>query len=555
MITQNITLYCKKYSVPPVVHAVQNDTNREVAALLGDLTLTGSMTAELSVFRSDGTHYDGTATINTGTNTVTAEIDQALTQAGKQRCQIKVTESDGTGSTFIFIIDAQPDTSGVSVEQDGWSAQKIMDDIEALETGKQDKLTAGDGISIEDATISVDSDDTLTSETKPAQAAAVGEALEAMDYSKAPVIVDTTDGPIASFPDGADNYPMRSVVADINPVQAGTGDPSPDNVRPITGHTEVNIQQTGKNILPMPITSGSYDNNVSITVNEDKSFYISKPSSSGWTSIYLAQNYLLKAGTYSLIEDDDNNTNTAINIYKAGTTTSVTNTRYNKNRSFTLDADELVDINYSRAGEASNVLTKLMLFIGGTHTADEYIPFNSNIYEILLGRTVYGGTLDAIIGKLMDNMSSVDMGTLSWEKDTTSLNYPVFKTAFGQDPPGRKPGSTNFLCSNYKNTEDSRGSLNTNNNSMATWNTSNSGIVAVRDDSLSSLTADQFKTAMNGVQLVYELATPIEYDLTPEEIRSLLGTNNIWHDANGDTEATYCADTKRYIQKVISQLA
>ena len=57
------------------------------------------------------------------------------------------------------------------------------------------------------------------------------------------------------------------------------------------------------------------------------------------------------------------------------------------------------------------------------------------------------------------------------------------------------------------------------------------------------------------MQIIYEMPEPTEYDLMSGEIRSLLGTNNIWHDANGDTEATYCADTKRYIQKVISQLA
>jgi phage-related protein len=40
--------------------------------------------------------------------------------------------------------------------------------------------------------------------------------------------------------------------------------------------------------------------------------------------------------------------------------------------------------------------------------------------------------------------------------------------------------------------------------------------------------ASDFKTAMNGVQLVYELATPQTIQLTPTEVKTLLGENNIF---------------------------
>lgn len=58
---------------------------------------------------------------------------------------------------------------------------------------------------------------------------------------------------------------------------------------------------------------------------------------------------------------------------------------------------------------------------------------------------------------------------------------------------------------------------------------------------------------MSGVHLVYELATPITYDLTSLEVLELLkGTNNIWADT-GDTSVTYRADTKLYIDNKITQ--
>jgi hypothetical protein len=45
---------------------------------------------------------------------------------------------------------------------------------------------------------------------------------------------------IASFSDGEDMV-MPSLKVAIEPIQEGSGDPSPENVRPISGHTEANV--------------------------------------------------------------------------------------------------------------------------------------------------------------------------------------------------------------------------------------------------------------------------------------------------------------------------
>ena len=60
-------------------------------------------------------------------------------------------------------------------------------------------------------------------------------------------------------------------------------------------------------------------------------------------------------------------------------------------------------------------------------------------------------------------------------------------------------------------------------------------------------------TPTTGAQVVYELATPVTYQLTPQEVSTLLGQNNIWADA-GDTSVTYKADTKLYIDKKFTEL-
>lgn len=63
----------------------------------------------------------------------------------------------------------------------------------------------------------------------------------------------------------------------------------------------------------------------------------------------------------------------------------------------------------------------------------------------------------------------------------------------------------------------------------------------------------EWKALALDVQVVLPLATPITYHLTPQEITTLLGQNNIWADT-GDMSVTYRADTKLYIDKKFTEL-
>ena len=54
----------------------------------------------------------------------------------------------------------------------------------------------------------------------------------------------------------------------------------------------------------------------------------------------------------------------------------------------------------------------------------------------------------------------------------------------------------------------------------------------------------------NPLQVVYPLATPQTIQLTPTEVRTLLGTNNVWSD--GDVVVVYSADTALWIEKKLN---
>lgn len=70
-------------------------------------------------------------------------------------------------------------------------------------------------------------------------------------------------GAIASFADGSAN-PLKSLAVDINPVQAGSGTPAPDNVRPISGRNSVEV--TVADDTTDPTTEETYEITLGQTV-------------------------------------------------------------------------------------------------------------------------------------------------------------------------------------------------------------------------------------------------------------------------------------------------
>jgi len=58
------------------------------------------------------------------------------------------------------------------------------------------------------------------------------------------LVSESASGSVASFSDGADGIPVKSLKVSIEPVQLGSGDPSPTNVRPISGHTSATVTRT-----------------------------------------------------------------------------------------------------------------------------------------------------------------------------------------------------------------------------------------------------------------------------------------------------------------------
>ena len=54
-------------------------------------------------------------------------------------------------------------------------------------------------------------------------------------------------------------------------------------------------------------------------------------------------------------------------------------------------------------------------------------------------------------------------------------------------------------------------------------------------------------TPTTGAQVVYPLTTPVTYQLTPTQVRALVGVNNVFNDTNGNTEVKFKDSIQHYI--------
>lgn len=131
---------------------------------------------------------------------------------------------------------------------------------------------------------------------------------------------------------------------------------------------------------------------------------------------------------------------------------------------------------------------------------------------------VYGGTVDVVSGVLTVDRVSVDLEsltwvTLSWGKRSASLQG-VAKT------PSSNAQVANLLAEKY---------------ATQSYESSASNGVSLSVDGYLAVTTTDAPTG----QLVYELATPIEISLTPQQMQTLSGQNNIWSNTNGGMYLVY----------------
>ena len=323
--------------------------------------------------------------------------------------------------------------------------------------------------------------------------------------------------PIVTFDASAADMPLKQVVVDIEPVQAGSGDPSPDNVRPISGWTGCNVARAGMNIWNEEWERGAYNQTTGA-----KQFSDNAIRSKDYISVCPNTTYFACSPA-------------AMRIFTYDASQSFLGTFTNQNDTFTTGAN----VHY------------ITFNLGGVKTYENNISFNypstDHDYHAYVGRvypiafpseagTVYGGTLTTNSdgsGELAVEKASVDMSTLSWSF-VSAQNFFVVTPLNIQQPVSSYDEIISSCYKSFAGKTDSE---------MATAETgiyvSSNGKLKLKDTRYSSVS--ELKTGVSGQTLVYPIDIPDKISLTGiPEITILLGTNNIWADC-GDISVTYGA--------------
>lgn len=174
----------------------------------------------------------------------------------------------------------------------------------------------------------------------------------------------------------------------FSPKQAGTGDPSPENVRPISGYDDVTVNVRGKNLFNI----SKIENNYQITNNGDGSLTISTGSGTSAAQTRKTLRELcdgITPGTYTINAESTGSDKIVytkvIGRWAFGTSKTLT--------------DEMLDSElyfYASGVGTTATVSNIQLELGSTPTP--YEPYQGDTYDISLPETIYGGTVDAVTG-------------------------------------------------------------------------------------------------------------------------------------------------------------
>lgn len=413
-------------------------------------------------------------------------------------------------------------------------------------------------------------DTTLTRTGQAADAKTVGDAIANEDKKAlAAFATDTASGPIAHFEDGADNIPMKDVLVHIEPVQAGSGDPSPTNVRAISGWTAAKVMRCGKNLAEPAFESATKDGITAVrqsdgsyvfngTATRETNFFLGSTDGNTVTIPIPRNTPLVISGC----PDGGGGSTWRLVAWYYNGGTYLNRSTQDVGSGGTINDAEADGIRFAmqikNGATCENLVFKSMLRLA-SDTDSTYEPYSGNIYSITFpteAGTVYGGTLDVATGTLTvthklytfdgsENWTAGNYG-LRYEFNLTGLPDYIKTWASG----GRGLSNLGIYDSTSYNTPDKNYITSRTNVGASAIGVKNHVLVV---PSSVATTVEELKAFLANTpeQWYAPLQTPQTYQLTPQEITSLLGENNLWADT-GDSDVEYRADTKMYVDAKVA---
>lgn len=359
------------------------------------------------------------------------------------------------------------------------------------------------------------------------------DRVDAVMDVKANALSATAAGNPVQF--SPDEHSIIKPVLTLLPVQSGSGDPSPENIRPITGWTGAELGRAGKNLWSGDISAKSA---TAVYTFQDGTATFSRDY--GRVQGFILSKEKFRKGTYCISFDyshegvcdlelrisdepfaDDLSKSTKIDTWY-----SSENVRY----TFTLEKDSFIGF-VTNASGVNITLANMQLEFGSIPTAFE--PYQGDTFTLNFGQTIYGGTLDWNKGEMVVNTGFAAFdGSENWVVFTYADGRQSFYTSGSNALPGIMPGTYIYvpgICSWSPSVDGYiTDILRTDVDSAA---------IEIKPDVLSKWgigDLDTFKArlAANHMQIAYKLANPITIRLTPQQITALAGVNTVYGDAD-----------------------
>ncbi len=335
--------------------------------------------------------------------------------------------------------------------------------------------------------------------------------------------------------------PFSGARIEFSPVQAGSGDPSPDNVREITGWTGIEIARSGKNLVQFQRDSygpiGSYMN-----------------GNSGWYNTSAIKDAVLRNRTitYSAYIDAtgvEGNSHSEVKIWTKNMDGSWAHIGVAGNQidggskgwsSVTINTGNRKEIAMGVSLQKGAIISNGMVEVGDTAT--EFEQYIGGTESASFGQTVYGGWCDPFKG----------IGEITWVSDIIS-NFSVALNSNSENAWSNwhiNPQASSFLhpknkygfphsecwvmCDSFLAMKQD--DLRENEERPIIWMASTSTVldsIRIKYRADCALTAAEFKEKYGNVRITYAIETPIPFTFTPATLSTLVGVNNFWSNANG----------------------
>lgn len=351
--------------------------------------------------------------------------------------------------------------------------------------------------------------------------------------------IEEASGSIATFNTDI-SAPLKECKIYFNPIQEGSGDASPENVRAINGWNR--IRYANLTDLNIAYVRDDLSNTQGINYICNTTFYphnikIIGTADANFSTPFMRCDNAIKNTTYYIY----NLPNLDYNAWLCGIGTSRSQVLADPNV-FTAMGVNGYPIVASSSGQLRIYFQALQ---GKTYNLDFY-PIISQIAPIeinwqSIAGTIYGGYVDLVKGEIVqewytisiDETASMRIYTPDARNQGTYCEASYWLSTFNApNAASYEPYSTDGYCNILPYIEN-----NYTNEARATAYNSIASIylsgVKTQEEYLAWI-------AEHGpVIICYRLATPIHYTLTPTTLKTLRGQNNIWSDSNGNIEIKY----------------